>query len=329
MFKDVLIALAALALSTPALAQPSLAITGSGNTFTVGNCSVAAPCPIRVNGTPSLFTAPGQVTITAGTDTAWVYLNTLGQMIVGANTLSLGCTSGCNSTAAGLPIQCVPLASIDVVNGAITSIHNVVPLVSLDFYSAGAGISTESSLGAIKFYLDGSAAPSAPEVGTPGPTGPTGPIGPQGNPGPIGTAGPPGQTGATGLAGPPGPSGSAGSTGTGSACPDALDCITSSSGNRMALFGYWGLDIYGGTLGTPPSPLPAVTNANGQITGPVITLHGDTDVAGNISASNLPAQSISCPAGQVLTGITIPGWTVQCTPIATLLAGMTPVLTFK
>lgn len=86
-----------------------VAVRSSGSLLTVGaQCSAVAPCNVRFGNTVYTFTAAANVSLTAGTGTAFVYINQDGALTVGHN-LSLNC-AGCTAEAAtAFPENAVPL----------------------------------------------------------------------------------------------------------------------------------------------------------------------------------------------------------------------------
>jgi hypothetical protein len=83
----------------------------SATGLTIGtNCSTATPCNVRLGSRVYSFLNASDVTLTAGTGTAYIYVDANGLLTVGHN-VSLTCTSPC-TTAAGVssfPVNSIPL----------------------------------------------------------------------------------------------------------------------------------------------------------------------------------------------------------------------------
>ena len=92
----------------------------SSTTFTIGaTCSPATPCNARLGNLTFSFTSPTSATISAGTGTAFVYLDSSGNLTVGHN-LTVSCTAGCLAVGGvtAFPADSLPLFTWTATNGA-------------------------------------------------------------------------------------------------------------------------------------------------------------------------------------------------------------------
>lgn len=92
----------------------------SQSTLTIGaNCSTAAPCNVRFGSVTHSFTSSTSATVTAGTGTAYGYLDSAGNLTVG-HTMTVSCASGCLAVAgvSAFPSNSVPLFTWTASNGA-------------------------------------------------------------------------------------------------------------------------------------------------------------------------------------------------------------------
>ena len=89
-----------------------LAVTRtSSTTLAIGTvCSSTAPCNVRLGSVTFSFTTSTSATISAGTGTAFVYVDSSGNLTVGHN-LTVGCSSGCVAASGitAFPSDSVPL----------------------------------------------------------------------------------------------------------------------------------------------------------------------------------------------------------------------------
>lgn len=91
----------------------------SPTTLTIGaSCSVATPCNVRFGSAVYAFTTPTSATISAGTGTAYVYLDPSGNLTVGHN-LTVTCASGCLAApgVAAFPSNSIPIFTWTATNG--------------------------------------------------------------------------------------------------------------------------------------------------------------------------------------------------------------------
>ena len=84
-----------------------------------GTCSPATPCNVRFGGTTYAFTASTSATISAGTGTAYIYLDPSGNLTVGHN-LTVTCATGCVAVPGitAFPSNSIPLFTWTATNGA-------------------------------------------------------------------------------------------------------------------------------------------------------------------------------------------------------------------
>ena len=82
------------------------------------NCSPAAPCNTRMGSTVTSVTGSVTLSLSAGTGTAYLYMDSSGLLTVGHN-LTLACSAGCTAVSgiAGFPIGSLPLYSWTATNG--------------------------------------------------------------------------------------------------------------------------------------------------------------------------------------------------------------------
>lgn len=91
----------------------------SAATLTIGaSCSVATPCNVRFGSATHAYTGSTSVTISAGTGTAYVYLDSGGNLTVGHN-LTVTCAPGCAAAAgvSAFPSNSIPLFTWTAANG--------------------------------------------------------------------------------------------------------------------------------------------------------------------------------------------------------------------
>jgi hypothetical protein len=89
-------------------------------TLTIGaTCSVSNPCNVRVGSVTHSFTSSTSATITAGTGTAYLYLDLSGNLTVG-HTMSVNCATGCVAAPgiSAFPSSSIPLFTWTASNGA-------------------------------------------------------------------------------------------------------------------------------------------------------------------------------------------------------------------
>jgi len=91
----------------------------SATTLTIGaSCSVATPCNVRFGSAVYAFTTSTSATISAGTGTAYVYLDPSGNLTVGHN-LTVTCASGCVAATGvtAFPSNSIPIFTWTATNG--------------------------------------------------------------------------------------------------------------------------------------------------------------------------------------------------------------------
>lgn len=91
----------------------------SPTTLVIGaTCSVATPCNARLGSLTLSFTSSTSATISAGTGTAFVYLDSGGNLTVGHN-MTVICSAGCLAAAGitGFPSDSLPLFTWTATNG--------------------------------------------------------------------------------------------------------------------------------------------------------------------------------------------------------------------
>lgn len=92
----------------------------SSTVLTLGaSCSPVTPCNVRFGGTTYAFTAATSATISAGTGTAFIYLDPSGNLTVGHN-LTVSCATGCVAVSGitAFPSNSIPLFTWTATNGA-------------------------------------------------------------------------------------------------------------------------------------------------------------------------------------------------------------------
>ena len=100
------------------LGDLSLVLTTS-NVLTAGlNCSPATPCNVRLGSTVVSVVTSSTVTLSAGSGTAYLYLDPSGLLTVGHN-LTLSCSVGCTAVSGitNFPVGSIPLYSWTATNG--------------------------------------------------------------------------------------------------------------------------------------------------------------------------------------------------------------------
>lgn len=91
----------------------------SATTLTIGaNCSNTAPCNVRFGSAVYAFTTSTSATISAGSGTAYVYLDPSGTLTVGHN-LTVTCASGCLAApgVSAFPSNSIPIFTWTATNG--------------------------------------------------------------------------------------------------------------------------------------------------------------------------------------------------------------------
>jgi len=130
----------------------------SSATLTIGaSCSASAPCNVRTGSVTHAFTSSTSATITAGTGTAYLYLDSSGTLTVG-HTMSVNCATGCVSVSgiSAFPSNSIPLFTWTAHTGAwdagggtdwraFQSVTNV---------TAGSGLLATAANGVTTFSID-------------------------------------------------------------------------------------------------------------------------------------------------------------------------------
>jgi len=91
----------------------------SSTTLLIGsNCALATPCNVRMGSVAYTFTASASATLSAGTGTAFLYIDSSGNLTVGHN-LTLTCGSGCVAAPGitAFPPDSIPLFTWTATNG--------------------------------------------------------------------------------------------------------------------------------------------------------------------------------------------------------------------
>ena len=93
----------------------------SATTLVVGNgCAATTPCNVGFGNTVHAFMLAGNVTLTGGSGTAYVYIDGAGNLTVGHN-VTLSCDVGCTATAGitSFPSDSIPLATWNSTGGSL------------------------------------------------------------------------------------------------------------------------------------------------------------------------------------------------------------------
>ena len=130
----------------------------SATTLTIGaSCSVTTPCNVRFGSTTHAYTSSTSATITAGTGTAFIYLDLSGNLIVGHN-LTVACASGCLAASgiSAFPSNSLPLFTWTATNGAwdATGGTDWRAFQSTINVSAGTGLLNAAANGATTLSID-------------------------------------------------------------------------------------------------------------------------------------------------------------------------------
>jgi len=91
------------------------------NLLTIGAlCSLATPCNVRFGTVTYSITQSSTVTLSGGTDTAYIYLTGDGTLNVGSSFLTLACSSGCQvqTNVSQFPINSIPVFTWNASGGA-------------------------------------------------------------------------------------------------------------------------------------------------------------------------------------------------------------------
>src|SRR5579871_6272189 len=91
----------------------------SPSTLTIGSvCSTSSPCNARFGSLTFSFTSPASATIAAGSGTAFIYVDSGGNLIVGHN-MTVTCSAGCQAVSpiTAFPADSLPLFTWTATNG--------------------------------------------------------------------------------------------------------------------------------------------------------------------------------------------------------------------
>ena len=91
----------------------------SPTTLTIGaSCSVATPCNVRFGGATHSYTVSTSAAISAGTGTAYIYLDQNGNLTLG-HSMTVSCASGCLATSGvtAFPANSIPLFTWTATSG--------------------------------------------------------------------------------------------------------------------------------------------------------------------------------------------------------------------
>jgi hypothetical protein len=122
-----------------------------------GNCSVAAPCNVRFGSAVHAYTTPTSATISAGTGTAYIFLDASGNLTIGHN-LTVTCASGCLAApgVSAFPSNSVPLFTWTATNGTWDASGGTDwrAFQSVTIVAAGAGLLAATANGVTTLALD-------------------------------------------------------------------------------------------------------------------------------------------------------------------------------
>jgi hypothetical protein len=130
----------------------------SATSLTIGgNCSVAAPCNVRFGSAVHAYTTPTSATISAGTGTAYIFLDASGNLTVGHN-LTVTCASGCLAApgVSAFPSNSIPLFTWTATNGTWDASGGTDwrAFQSVTIVAAGAGLLAATANGVTTLALD-------------------------------------------------------------------------------------------------------------------------------------------------------------------------------
>ena len=144
----------------------------SSTVLTIGsNCSAARPCNVRTGGVVRSFNSPATVTVSSGTGTAYVYVDSSGTLTVGQN-LGLAC-AGCTAVSgiAAFPANSVPLFTWPATSGTwdATGGSDQRAFLSDRAVAAGSGITASEAGGSTVVAVDNATVPRySAGIGLPG-----------------------------------------------------------------------------------------------------------------------------------------------------------------
>jgi len=127
------------------------------------NCSTATPCNVRWGNRVFTFTASETVTLSAGTGTAYFYVDSNGTLTSGHN-VTLSCTAPCTAAAGvtAFPVNSIPLFTWAATNGTWDAAGGLDKraLLSGKIMNAGIGIITLDTGSSTSIAVDSAAVPS-------------------------------------------------------------------------------------------------------------------------------------------------------------------------
>jgi hypothetical protein len=130
----------------------------SSTTLAIGaTCSLATPCNVRLGGVTFSFTGSTSATISGGSGTAFVYIDSSGNLTVGHN-LTVACSSGCVAVTGitAFPSGSIPLFTWTATSGTWDTAGgtDLRAFQSTTNVSAGAGLIGTSSSGRTTLAID-------------------------------------------------------------------------------------------------------------------------------------------------------------------------------
>ena len=135
----------------------------SATTLTIGaNCSAAAPCNAGFGNRVQQFINPATVTLSSGTGTAYVYIDSSGTLTVGHN-LTLTCSAACQafSGVTSFPSGAIPIATWQSTNGTWSAQGtDWRAFLSTKVINAGQGIVAVEAGGTTTIAVDASVVPT-------------------------------------------------------------------------------------------------------------------------------------------------------------------------
>lgn len=138
-------------------------VYSSANTLSIGaNCATATPCNVRFGTQTYRFTTSASVTISGGTGTAYVYVNSAGTIVVGHNVTVSSC-SGCTaqSGVTAFPANVLPIATWTATSGAwdVSGGRDQRAFLSTKMLAAGLGITISEAPGQSTITVDNGVIP--------------------------------------------------------------------------------------------------------------------------------------------------------------------------
>ncbi len=131
---------------------------GTTTTLTIGaGCSSAAPCNVRFGSSVHSFTSSSTATISAGSGTAFGYLDSNGNLTVG-HSMTVSCSSGCAAVSgiSAFPANSVPLFTWTATSGVWNPTGGVDwrAFQSTTIVAAGSGLLGATANGATTLSVD-------------------------------------------------------------------------------------------------------------------------------------------------------------------------------